>query len=89
MKTVLITTTATEAAASVQEAVFQATDGRPGPALLNLPSDMGLVECGDPLIVKSAPGLSSPDNTQLAAAREFIFHAWQTCIWRDDSYSMR
>lgn len=66
------TLTAAEAAASVQEAVFQATDGRPGPALLNLPSDMGLVECGDPLIVKSAPGAAPPDNTQLAAAREFI-----------------
>ena len=66
------TLTAAEAAASVQEAVFQATDGRPGPALLNLPSDMGLVECGDPLIVKSAPGASSPNNTQLTAAREFL-----------------
>ena len=64
--------TATEAAASVQEAVFQATDGRPGPALLNLPSDMGLAECGEPLIAKAAPGASPPDNTQLAAAREFI-----------------
>ena len=66
------TLTATEAAASVQEAVFQATDGRPGPALLNLPSDMGLAECGEPLIAKAAPGASPPDNTQLAAAREFI-----------------
>ncbi len=66
------TLTAAEAAASVQEAVFQATNGRPGPALLNLPSDMGLVECGNPLIVKSTPAASPPDNTQLAAAREFI-----------------
>ena len=66
------TLTAAEAAASVQEAVFRATDGRPGPALLNLPSDMGLVECGDPLIVKSAPAASLPDNVQLTAAREFL-----------------
>ena len=70
------TLTAAEAAASVQEAVFQATDGRPGPALLNLPSDMGLAECGDPLIVKSAPVASPPDNVpNLSAAREFIQNA--------------
>lgn len=74
------TLTATEAAASVQEAVFQATDGRPGPALLNLPSDMGLVECGDPLPVKTSPDASSPDNAQLAAAREFIQNASQPVI---------
>ena len=66
------TLTAAEAAASVREAVFQATDGRPGPALLNLPSDMGLVECGDPLTIKASPTASSPDNAQLAAVREFI-----------------
>ena len=56
----------------MQEAVFQATDGRPGPALLNLPSDLGLAECGEPLITKAAPGASPPDNAQLSAAREFI-----------------
>ena len=66
------TLNAANAAASVQEAVFQATDGRPGPALLNLPSDMGLVECGDPLTTKSSPDASPPNNAQLAAAREFI-----------------
>ena len=66
------TLTAAKAAASVQEAVFQATDGRPGPALLNLPSDMGLVECGDPLTIKSSPSAASPDDAQLTAARGFI-----------------
>ncbi len=66
------TLTAANAAVSVQEAVFQATDGRPGPALLNLPSDMGLVECGDPLILKVSPSAASPDHVQLTAAREFI-----------------
>ena len=69
------TLTAAEAATSVQEAVFQATDGRPGPALLNLPSDMGLAECGDPLTIKASPDASPPDSTQLAAAREFIQNA--------------
>ena len=69
------TLTAAEAAASVQEAVFQAIDGRPGPALLNLPSDMGLAECGDPPIVRSASVTSPPDNAQLIAAREFIQNA--------------
>ena len=66
------TLTAAEATASVQEAVFQATDGRPGPALLNLPSDMGLAEGGAPLTIKASPDATSPDNAQLAAAREFI-----------------
>ena len=66
------TLTAAEAAASVQEAVFQATDGRPGPALLNLPSDMGLAEGGAPLTIKTSPDATSPDNAQLAAARELI-----------------
>ncbi|RKU13062.1 hypothetical protein C6502_04795 [Candidatus Poribacteria bacterium] len=66
------TLTASEAAVSVQEAVFQATDGRPGPVLLNLPSDMGLSECGDPLTLKTSPAASTPDNAQLAAAHEFI-----------------
>ena len=66
------TLTAAEAAASVQEAVFQATDGRPGPALLNLPSDMGPVECGDPLAIKTSSDPSPPDHAQLAAAHEFI-----------------
>ena len=73
------TLTATEAAASVQEAVFQATDGRPGPTLLNLPSDMGLVECGDPLAIKTSPSYL-PDNAQLAAAREFIQNASRPVI---------
>ena len=74
------TLTAAEAAASVQEAVFQATDGRPGPALLNLPSDMGLAECGDLLTIKSSPDASPPDSTQLAAAREFIQNASRPVI---------
>ena len=74
------TLTAAEAAASVQKAVFQATDGRPGPALLNLPSDMGLVECGDPLPLKASPASVSPDNTQLVAAREFIQAAAQPVV---------
>ncbi len=74
------TLTAAEAAASVREAVFQATDGRPGPALLNLPSDMGLVECGDPLPVKTSWAASPPDSAKLAAAREFIQAASQPVV---------
>ena len=50
------TLNAANAAALVQEAMFQATDGRPGPALLNLPSDMGLVECGESLDYQSFAG---------------------------------
>ena len=66
--------------ASVQEAVFQATDGRPGPALLNLPSDQGLAECGDPLPPKSSPSAAPPDEVKLAAAREFIQTAAQPVV---------
>ena len=74
------TLTAAKAADSVQEAVFQATDGRPGPALLNLPSDMGLIECGDPLAIKTSSASSPPDNAQLAAARDFIQNASQPVV---------
>ncbi len=63
--------TADSAAASVQEAVFQATDGRPGPVLLNLPSDLGLAECGNPLPPKASPA-PPLDEAQLTAVREFI-----------------
>jgi acetolactate synthase-1/2/3 large subunit len=61
-----------DASATVQQAVFSATDGRPGPVLLNLPSDLGTAECGDPLPSQSAPAASPPDPAQLAAAGEFI-----------------
>ncbi len=74
------TLTAVDAAASVREAVFQAMDGRPGPALLNLPSDMGLVECGDPLAIKASPDASLPEDAQLAAARQFIQNAARPVI---------
>jgi len=46
-----------QAPSSLQEAVFQATDGRPGPVLLNLPGDWAQEECGDPLPVKASPSI--------------------------------
>ena len=63
------------AAESVRNAVFQATDGRPGAALLNLPSDQGAAECGDPLPPTATPADEAPDEIRLAAAREMIAKA--------------
>ena len=61
-----------EAPATVQQAVFSATDGRPGPVLLNLPSDLGVAECDGPFPVQSPPEASPPDEAQLEAVRTFI-----------------
>ena len=74
------TLTVDDAPATMQEAVFRATDGRPGPTLLNLPSDVGGAECEGPLPLKSPPGASSPDASQLAAAREFLQAAHQPVV---------
>ncbi len=66
------TLTPDAAAACLQEAVFHATDGRPGPVLLNLPSDLGQAECTDPLPAVSSPAPHPPDRAMLADALEFI-----------------
>jgi len=57
---------------SVQAAVFHATDGRPGPVLLNLPSDQGAAECGDSLPPISTAAAAPPNDIQLVTAREMI-----------------
>jgi len=61
-----------DAPTTVQQAVFSATDGRPGPVLLNLPSDLGVAECGKPLAGQSPSPTPPPDAARLAAAGEFI-----------------
>ena len=60
------------AAQSVQDAVFHATDGRPGAALINLPSDQGATECGSPLPARSPQASAAPDAVDIAAARAMI-----------------
>jgi acetolactate synthase I/II/III large subunit len=58
---------------SVQEAFFQACDGRPGPVLLDLPSDFGRADCAGPLGAKARRSDSlSPEDPALGRARRFI-----------------
>ena len=64
-----------QAPSSLQEAVFQATDGRPGPVLLNLPAEWAQQESGDPLSVRTSPQPARTDERQLAQARECIGNA--------------
>ena len=59
------------AATSLQNAVFHAADGRPGPVILNLPSDVAQAECSGPLPVKASTA-APPDEARLAAAAERI-----------------
>ena len=41
---------------AVQEASYYATEGRPGPALLNFPADLGSAECGRRSLLGPRPG---------------------------------
>jgi len=61
-----------DAPTCLQNAVFHATDGRPGPVLLNLPSDLGQTDCADSLPSKASARPSVPDQTGLAAACQQI-----------------
>ena len=56
----------------LREASFQASDGRPGPVLLNLPTDLGDVECGGLLPRRETVSPAEPGANDLAAAREFL-----------------
>ena len=56
----------------LREAVYAATAGRPGPVLLNLPSDLGTAEADDFRPVDPLPTSSEPDESSLAAARAFV-----------------
>ncbi len=60
------------AAQSVQDSVFHATDGRPGAVQINLPSDQGAAECGDPLAATPPKASAAPDDGDIAAARAMI-----------------
>ena len=57
---------------AVQEASYHATEGRPGPALLNFPADLGSAECGSPLPPRAhAPAPPAPEH-EIAACRELL-----------------
>jgi acetolactate synthase I/II/III large subunit len=57
---------------TLRAAVEAATEGRPGPVLLNMPSDVGRAECGPPLPVRNAAPTASPNEDQLAAAEVLL-----------------
>jgi acetolactate synthase-1/2/3 large subunit len=57
----------------VRDAVFHAMDGRPGPSLMDLPSDLGRAECGAPMALQSSESRAiSPDDANLLAVKRFI-----------------
>jgi|GEM_PF-901661 len=74
------TLTAENAPRPLQDAVFHATDGRPGPVLLNLPAGLGQRECADPLPAKAATSPCVPDPARLAAARRQIRSACRPVV---------
>lgn len=57
---------------SVQEAVFFAEDGRPGPSLLNFPANLGEAACGMPLPSRSKTPSSSLKESEIIACKEFL-----------------
>ena len=61
-----------DAPTQVQEAVFRAGTYRPGPVLLDLPSDLGAAEAGDPLPPRQKPAPPSPLGDHLENARKMI-----------------
>ena len=63
------------AAESLQRAVFEATDGRPGPVLLNVPADIGDADCETPLAPAEPRQPATPSAQQLAATLETIRRA--------------
>lgn len=59
----------------LQDAVYHATEGRPGPVVVNLPSDLDAAECTGPLPPKALPTPSEPEESRLAAVRQRILDA--------------
>lgn len=57
---------------ALQEAVFYATQGRPGPSLLNFPSDLGSAGCGPPLSSRPSFEAPSAQEGRIATCREFL-----------------
>ena len=61
------------ARADLRDAFFQATDGRPGPVLLDVPTDLGTASVpGAALAPLEAPSPALPDESQLAVLREAL-----------------
>ena len=61
-----------EAAGCIQQAFFLATDGRPGPVLLDFPSDLGQSECAPGAAGSPSPDACQPDEQRIASARQLL-----------------
>ncbi|MSQ08611.1 MAG: thiamine pyrophosphate-binding protein [Dehalococcoidia bacterium] len=61
-----------DAPETLREAVFSASDGRPGPVLLNLPSDLGLLECGPAGPAMTVKPGAPPAAERLAAFKTLL-----------------
>src|ERR1051325_7286014 len=64
-----------KASAMIAEATFLAIDGRPGPTLLALPSNLGQAPCLGSLPAPISRQPITPDEIQLAAARKLLVAA--------------
>ena len=71
-----------ETAAVVQEAHAQATQGRPGPVLIDFPKDLQLAATPSPVLVPAArPTLRLPDLADLEQAASLIAEARQPVFY--------
>lgn len=59
----------------LRTAIEAATLGRPGPVLLDLPSNLGRAECGEPLTVGRGAPAAMPAEPKLAAAAALVHQA--------------
>lgn len=57
---------------TLRTAIESAILGRPGPVLVDLPSNLGRAECGEPLAVRHPTPVASPTEPQLAAAAALV-----------------
>ena len=69
-----------EAAESLQQAFHLATDGRPGPVLLDFPSNLGQAECAPRGAGSPSPTACQPDPQQIATARQLLQAATRPVI---------
>jgi len=60
---------------SVRTAVREAIDGRPGPAVLNVPGDLGEADSGEPLPLPEPASPAAPDRSLLEKLHEAVQRA--------------
>lgn len=63
------------AAETLQQALSEALDGRPGPVALNVPPDLAAQDCGEPLPPLPAKPLLKPDRSKLEQVLEAVQRA--------------